>query len=57
VFEEMSLRKYFSKFERNLLGLDGDGSYNTRGVVLVLDLMIIDSPIKELLKPMEKVRI
>jgi hypothetical protein len=54
VFEEMSARKYFPKIERNLLGLDGDSSYNTRSVVLVLDLMSIDSPIKELLKLMEK---
>jgi hypothetical protein len=57
VFEEMSARKYFPKIERNLLGLAGDSSYNTRSVVLVLDLMSIDSPIKELLKLMEKVRI
>jgi hypothetical protein len=53
----MSARKHFPKIERNLLGLDGDSSYNTRSVVLVLDLMSIDSPIKELLKLMEKVRI
>jgi hypothetical protein len=51
VFDEISARKYFSKIERSLLVLDGDGSYNIRGVVLVLDLMSIDSPIKELLKP------
>jgi hypothetical protein len=34
VFDEMSARKYFSKMEGNLLGLDGDGSYNIRGVLL-----------------------
>jgi hypothetical protein len=28
--------KYFSKLERKLLGLDGDGSYNLRGVLLGL---------------------
>jgi hypothetical protein len=34
MFDEMPARKYFSKIERNLLGLDGDGSYNLRGVLL-----------------------
>jgi hypothetical protein len=34
VFDEMSARKYFKKMERNLLGLDGDGSYNLRGVLM-----------------------
>jgi hypothetical protein len=29
----MSARKYFLKMERKLLGLDGDGSYNLRGVL------------------------
>jgi hypothetical protein len=28
--------KYFSKLERKLLGLDGDGSYNPKGVLLGL---------------------
>jgi hypothetical protein len=51
MFDEMSARKYFSKIERSLLGLDWYGSYNIRGVILVLDLMSINSPIKELLKP------
>jgi hypothetical protein len=32
VFDEMFARKYFSKIESNLLGLDGDGSYNLMGV-------------------------
>jgi hypothetical protein len=30
----MFARKYFSKIESNLLGLDGDGSYNLMGVWL-----------------------
>jgi hypothetical protein len=47
----MSARKYFPEIERNLSRLDGCGSYNIRRVVLMLDLMSIDSPIKELLKP------
>jgi hypothetical protein len=34
VFDEMSARKHFSKMERNLLGLDGDGSYNLRSVLM-----------------------
>jgi hypothetical protein len=34
VFDEIPARKDFSKIERNLLGLDGDGSYNLRGVLL-----------------------
>jgi hypothetical protein len=34
VFDEMPARKYFSKIERDLLGLDGDGPYNLRGVLL-----------------------
>jgi hypothetical protein len=34
VFDEMPSRQYFAKMERNLLGLDGDGSYNLRGVLM-----------------------
>jgi hypothetical protein len=34
VFEEMSARKYFAKMERNLIGLDGDGSYDLKGALL-----------------------
>jgi hypothetical protein len=34
VLDEMPARKYFPKIERNLLGLNGDGSYNLRGVLL-----------------------
>jgi hypothetical protein len=30
----MFARKYFAKMERNLLGLDRDGSYNIRRVLL-----------------------
>jgi hypothetical protein len=30
----MSARKYFPKIERNFFRLDGDGSYNLRGVLL-----------------------
>jgi hypothetical protein len=36
VFDEMSARKYFPRIERNFLGLDGDGSYTLRGVLLGL---------------------
>jgi hypothetical protein len=34
VFDETSARKYFPKIERNFLGLDGEGCYNLRGVLL-----------------------
>jgi hypothetical protein len=34
VFDEMSAKKYFPRIERNFLGLDGDGSYTPRGVLL-----------------------
>jgi hypothetical protein len=34
VFDEMPARKQFLKIERNFLGLDGDGSYNLKGVKL-----------------------
>jgi hypothetical protein len=36
MFDEMPARKYifFSKIERNLLGLYGDGSYNLRGILM-----------------------
>jgi hypothetical protein len=30
----MSARKYFPTIERNLIGMDGDGSYNHMGVPL-----------------------
>jgi hypothetical protein len=30
----MAARKYFPRVERKLLGFDGDGSYNLRGVLL-----------------------
>jgi hypothetical protein len=33
VFDEMSARKYFPTIVRNLLGMDGDGSYNIMGVL------------------------
>jgi hypothetical protein len=34
VFDEMCARKYFPRIERNFLGLDMDGSYTLRGVLL-----------------------
>jgi hypothetical protein len=34
MFDEMPARKYFSKIERNLLGLYGDGSYDLKGVLM-----------------------
>jgi hypothetical protein len=34
VFDEMPARKIILKIERNSLGLDGDGSYNLKGVIL-----------------------
>jgi hypothetical protein len=34
LLDKMSARKYFVKMERNLLWLDGDGSYDIRGVLL-----------------------
>jgi hypothetical protein len=36
VLDEMSVRKIFSKFERNFLGLDGDDLDNTMGAFLGL---------------------
>jgi hypothetical protein len=34
VFDEMPARKYFAKMERNLIGLDGDSSYDLKGALL-----------------------
>jgi hypothetical protein len=34
VLDKMTARKYFAKTEMNFLGLDGDGSYNLKGVLL-----------------------
>jgi hypothetical protein len=34
MFDEMSARKYFLRIERKLLGFDGNGSYNLRGILL-----------------------
>jgi hypothetical protein len=36
VLDEMSVRKRFSKFERNFIGLDGDDFNNTMGAFLGL---------------------
>jgi hypothetical protein len=33
VFDEMPVKKIILKVERNFLGLDGDGSYNLKGVL------------------------
>jgi hypothetical protein len=34
VFDKTSARKYFVKMERNLLGFDGNGSYDLKGALL-----------------------
>jgi hypothetical protein len=34
VFDEMPARKIILKIERNFLGLDGDGYYNLKGVLM-----------------------
>jgi hypothetical protein len=34
VFDEMFARKYFPKMERNPSGLDRDGSYNIKVVIM-----------------------